>query len=351
MSRMKSQVSIAEYGDPFTNDFVIPDDGPNGLESPAHRFKLKAGIVLSVYGIYGLVTLPERRYSSLLFFLVGFSMLHEQIVRRLFYENKRSFKRRVPRLPFISYLLSNEIVLGALLLAPWILLCFRAMAEIPALSNRAQPGRFSALDFSLGVVIVLFCMRKLVPGTFRYWKLIVGRDFNVVLLRRFAKENAFQTRNVIAPVFGAYGRLLTFNDPTFKEAGRYGSPNLDAAIEVDRVPQYEAGDVNWREGVRRALCYADLAVFDIPETLSENMRWELEQAQALLPAERIILVLRPESQKAIGSIQLVLHPESQVKATGDIQTLIVPNSIVAQAILFPLAVYRMMRRLHPIPFD
>lgn len=77
---------------------------------------------------------------------------------------------------------------------------------------------------------------------------------------------------------------------------------------------WKCEDAFWQRTVRRALRAADAVVMDVTE-LGDNMRWELSQLAAIVPAERVVLCcaskdgdLLPAEDDLLAQLSSILGP-------------------------------------------
>ena len=162
---------------------------------------------------------------------------------------------------------------------------------------------------ALAVFLISGMARHWVLAPFTRWlkRLVVG-SFRVIYFRSFREDQSYAARDTIAPILGCIGNLSTIHNPTYiqgltaaeghdqhddswfawLELGEILSDGL-AAIKCD-------GD-SWQQEVQRQLAQADLAVIDVTVG-SDNVAWELSQARAWLPEDRVIAICAAGSEAA-----------------------------------------------------
>jgi hypothetical protein len=121
--------------------------------------------------------------------------------------------------------------------------------------------------------------------------------FRIVLFRRNSSDIAMAHKSVIMPACGLYGQVLLITDE-----------NLSAFQEgpMKRLSQWWLSEMyhplvvadnrdHWRQVVMIELTFADFVVLDWSGEVTDNMRWELEQALLVCPPHRILLVVSAKS--------------------------------------------------------
>jgi hypothetical protein len=137
----------------------------------------------------------------------------------------------------------------------------------------------------------------LVNGTLEFIKALLGARFSIVLFRRFSRDAAEFDKQVLAPIFGAYGKNTFLTDPTLISAS--AGPNSDSEQIMGDMPARQVDEPSWRERVRAALGEADLVVFHWAVAPTENMEWEFREAARILPATRLIIFTNHHAHASI----------------------------------------------------
>ena len=141
----------------------------------------------------------------------------------------------------------------------------------------------------IGLPLVAATRYGLAKGTIRLWKRLLDSRFRIVLFRRFSSEAAPATRKLIAPMFGAYGRIIAVYDATLRGTAPGLNPETEALLG-ETYDTLHCDDSNWKERVRREISIADLVVFYWPSNPTDNMTWEYYQALNHVLLSRMVWV-------------------------------------------------------------
>ncbi|MEM8652731.1 MAG: hypothetical protein AAGF54_19560 [Pseudomonadota bacterium] len=154
------------------------------------------------------------------------------------------------------------------------------------------------LGWIMAIVVVSFLTWPVSSAILSLIKYHYDQNFRIVLFRRNQSEIAEIHKSVIMPACGLYGQVLLIIDESlsaFQESMRdrmatWWLSEMYHPMIVTDDPDH------WRQVVMIELAYADFAVLDWSGEVSGNMRWELNQALLMLPANRILMVGASEEE-------------------------------------------------------
>jgi hypothetical protein len=191
---------------------------------------------------------------------------------------------RVPRRPRASRWLTFHFVHSIWLEAGWLAFTLTALPLRPD----KTPWWIWAPVVLVAVPVSRFVLAN---RTLLVVKQCIDRNFRIVHLRRFSSESAHVSRAVIAPILGAYGRLLSVRDETLLQAKAGFNADSEAVLgEVYETAKLD--DDEWKPFVADQLFRADLVVFDWPGAPTPAMKWEFHEAERWVHPERMLWFTR-----------------------------------------------------------
>lgn len=263
-----------------------------------HRIKhyhLKFGFVTLFAGLVVLYKGALPLAAGILLVVVGLvvTILNVFIIRSTIssYEDINTRVYRKPRAPLLSYILSFHVIHSFVLDALFVALgTYVTLYTFPNLETYQL-----AL---VGILLAPVSRYVLANGAIRYLKWCLEGQFNIVLFRRFSPQYAHANRVLVAPIFGAYGRVIYIRDRSLLGA----NPGVNADSELilgEPHLSIQCGDGDWKNAVRRELANADLAVFHWLDSPTENMWWEFQQAVHFLPTERLFWICLEQTAEQV----------------------------------------------------
>jgi hypothetical protein len=178
-------------------------------------------------------------------------------------------------------------------LAPLVALKVIGPDELPGLVELALVG-LALLLMSGGArhFVLAPLLRVLKP-----W---LTHSFHVLYFRSFEERSSHSARDNISPILGCMGKLTTVHNPQYiqgltpVDGHSHDEDSWFAWLELgeilsDGLATPKFADDEWQDGVRALLRESDAVVIDVTGG-SSNVDWELEQARATLPSDRVILL-------------------------------------------------------------
>jgi len=138
-------------------------------------------------------------------------------------------------------------------------------------------------------------------------KVLLTRRFRIVVFRRFLDTLPIESvqrfdqqhKTIVLPALGAYGTLVLIHNESIENAPP--GPNADSEQILSQLSEaLRCNATGWQGDVIEALKRADLAVFHWPTPPTDNMLWELQQAQRTLPASRLLFIQSESSWDLAG---------------------------------------------------
>ncbi len=193
-----------------------------------------------------------------------------------------------PRAPRLSRALMWFEWHSIMLEAVWVAILFQCLLGYREGRGEPTPGVVTLLLF--GVVALPVARFGLGNGTLRVLKRLVAGPMRIVLLRHFDAVAAGQVKASVAPMLGCYGHLVTLHDPSLEQATSMATSDAAATMSDERGWHPPTDD--WKTLVSNELAHADLAVFVLSDRPSQHLAWELGEATACLPADRVLVLCR-----------------------------------------------------------
>ncbi len=146
-------------------------------------------------------------------------------------------------------------------------------------------------------ITVFVCHHLFTKNFFKLLRYIITNNFNIMIFRKFSENHSFIIKQLIAPIFGTYGKIFSIDDKNLTES-KYGISNASERVfGGDYKPQLDNN--SWQNYVISCLMKSDCVVLYWPELPTKNMLWEYEVAKKYLSTERIIFILHDETAIAI----------------------------------------------------
>ena len=153
----------------------------------------------------------------------------------------------------------------------------------------------------LALLLIAGGARHFVLAPITRWvkRLAVG-PLAVIYFRSFRDDQSYAARDMVAPILGCIGNLTTIHNPTYIQ-GLTGTEGQDQSedswfawlelgeILSDGLAAIKCEGDTWQQEVQQQLALADLAIIDMT-VRSDNVSWELDQALAHLPQDRVIAI-------------------------------------------------------------
>ena len=117
-------------------------------------------------------------------------------------------------------------------------------------------------------------------------------NFRIVAFRRNSADIALAHKSVIMPACGLFGQVLLIFDESlsaFRERSRDRLSFWWLSETYHPLVLSNEQD-HWKKVVMIELTYADFVVLDWSGEITDNMRWELQQALRACPPHRILLI-------------------------------------------------------------
>ncbi len=203
---------------------------------------------------------------------------------------------RAPRAAEFSAKLDPALLKFRLNLVSFIV-SFLALLPV-ALSYGIREETIVWLVLVLMYVFAIFapCFILIGMRSFKWW---LDKDFRIMILRRNSGTFGYALIEHIMGECGKYGQALLLDHPTvqsYKTGSRddhmdntshwsyfFAEPDLQIQM-TDLYP-------DWQRTYLSELEFADFAMFDWSEKVTEAMAWELHMATLNLPPERILVIL------------------------------------------------------------
>lgn len=165
-------------------------------------------------------------------------------------------------------------------------------------------------------------------GLLRESKRKAYQRFTIAFCRPFRAPAAALARTEVAPVLGAFGRVLHISDESY-EGSELDTPRFDVdpiSIETAFTPD-ELGDwidampstaKAWKELMEAYIANADVAVIDVTHA-SDNIAWEMARALQLLGPLRVLLIANertPAALEALAAFELETLEDSHLLLYG-----------------------------------
>jgi hypothetical protein len=211
---------------------------------------------------------------------------------------------RAPRSPSFSHRLWPAQLEKRINRAVWLAV---AAAWAPALWPMSFSDRSTWFWMGIGYGL-LFTLGQaqfgFLVGCLRAIKYYLDWNFRICVFRRNSARFAYAHKAIVMARCGTYGQVMSLQDSTLDETrtnyneGRedeagYWLPIFGGTLETLKP----AGYLQWRAQVTAELEVADAVVFDWADDVTDNMKWEFEEALRLLPAHRILVMCSdPEAQ-------------------------------------------------------
>jgi len=300
------------------------------------------GILIALLFLIYLYILKIVNPKSI-FFISYFSLILTGCLLQILYSRsirfdilKKSVFRK-PASPWLSRILSLHLLHS--LMFDWT---FSLVSIVATISVSGKQSIFlTIIEFAPIVYINRFILCN---GTIKLFKRMLDRDFNIVIFRRFSAEHSHTSKAVIYPAFGAYGQILSLQDETLMKAKEGVSPDSESILS-EYYTLASTTEEKWRQNISKYLSIADFCILYWPDMPTFNMQWEFAEAIRMLPAQRILLIVKEEQLEEI--LIWILGSEHDPDQLKGLQWLPMPNKAVYPMIL-PVA-YKIMKDLKTIP--
>jgi hypothetical protein len=199
------------------------------------------------------------------------------------------------------------------------------------------------------VVYVTGCLTLLCgfPGLLRALKWYLDWNFRIVILHRNLPGNSRLHKEVVMPLCGAYGQVIMTSEAKLTALHISGGAKFAHEVLSEHYNTILHDDhlEDWTDHIAREVARADLAVFDWRIEVSAAMIWELEQALAVLPLSRIMVLHDGETRDNVRKILL----EMCGPAAGKVFILRLPSLVPLAEQAFREALWLWMSELEAEP--
>jgi hypothetical protein len=273
-----------QYDTPENHDPLLHDNQAFILSNGHYMY---FGLLLGIFWVK--ISLPVSITFNIFYFLLFSGLLISSYFRPIqqLLVYKDYFSK--PVFPAGSRILSLHILHSIWLETAWV--TFTTGVVFSLCQN--MTARFIAIPFAA------FAGRFLLGnGTIRMAKRVFNYQFNILVFRRFSPEFAKVTKTVINPVLGAYGNLLSINDPSLRDAKEGINADSEGILNERNQLQFSTGE-SWRTTVQLYLNKADVVVFQWEDLPSPNMEWEFREACRVIPPQRVLFICRQINETRI----------------------------------------------------
>lgn len=117
--------------------------------------------------------------------------------------------------------------------------------------------------------------------------------FRIVAFRRNSADIALAHKSIIMPACGLFGQVLLIFDESLSAFRERSRDRLSFwwLSEMYHPMVLSNEQDHWKKVVMIELTYADFVVLDWSGEITDNMRWELQQALRACPPHRILLIV------------------------------------------------------------
>jgi hypothetical protein len=195
-----------------------------------------------------------------------------------------------PRAPRLSRALAWFEWHSITLEAAWLALLFQCLLGYREARGEPLPGLTTILLF--GVIAVPAARFVLGNGTLRVLRRLAAGPMRIVLLRHFDAVAAGLSRSSVAPMLGCYGHVVTLNDSSMATAPMMATSDAAATMSDER--SWHPPTEDWKALVMHEMSHADIVAFVLSDRPSQHLSWELEEATARFPKDRLLVVCEIE---------------------------------------------------------
>ncbi|CAN7701030.1 hypothetical protein [Mesorhizobium sp. LjRoot246] len=155
--------------------------------------------------------------------------------------------------------------------------------------------------------LALFGGNAIVAGVLILRKWSLDWNFRIIVLRRNSRVFGYGHKAFVMATCGKYGQVTSLHDyeldRTDEDFGEQRESSLGSWFpifsEIEQTLKPDAFFHVWQRQVSIEMEVADFAVFDWVDDVTDNMRWELAEALKHLPAQRILVVAKPNNESGV----------------------------------------------------